>query len=215
MEVYGCCFRGVTCTTSRPMIIPYIQFIQANPLTDMEEADYQSLHYSARQEPRNLAQYTKWCKFITASIGKHFQCKKKLSDSPALTVAVAKEQSIVVKHQIRTFSNKFKLYIPHEIDAIIILYYTQPAIYPKPMAVAGPIRWTHTYNARTCKWVKYGPLSWKIDEGESLNDIHHPFNQEDAAQYKAALESPKNIPNTTITKRGQWKAKIHWHKWHY
>ena len=190
-----------------------IIYSQANPLTDLQQADYQALYFSARQEEHNLSQYLAWCKFITASQGKYFQCSKRLSDSPGLTSAVAEEQAMVVQHQIRYASDTFKLLIPKTIDHIVICYYKQKAIYPVPIRINGPISWTRATNRRT---QIYGPLSWKIDDGESMKDIAHPLNQKDRARYEEAMtvSEPEHIMQTTIIKEGQWKSRIHWHKWH-
>ena len=129
-----------------------------------QEADKQSLYFSARQEPYNIPWVAKWIKYAGRE---SFNCQKKLSDSPELKAAVSREQALVVYHQIRTEEMKFNLRIPEAMTKIIITYYTQPAIYPTP------------------RWIKYRPptaghtsyeLSWKIHDKESYKDLNHASN---------------------------------------
>ena len=181
-----------------------IKYVSTNPLTNLEEDDHQALLFSARQEPQNLSQYQRWCEYATAANGKFFQCYKRESDSPRLTSAVAKEQSMVVHHEIRKFRNKFNLNIPEAIDGVVISFYKQKAIYPVPQ----PFKYLPPYRGSE---PPFGPFSWKIDEGESLKHYFHPLNEEDRVRHREAYEKSraKGAKDQQIEciRKGCWKRK--------
>ena len=146
-----------------------------NPKTVLEEADHQSLLFSARYDQYNLARLERWKKYSLK-----WTCLKRLSDSADLIAFVEIEQEMVVDHQMRRDINQMNLYrFPVCIKSVIFRYYKVPAIYPIPRK----IKYEPPYKGFKNPWAD---MSWRIDDAESKRDINHILNQEDRQRDRKA-----------------------------
>ena len=169
----------------------FLNAVRENPITKLQvnsydwTADRQSLYYSARQNPLNLANYHKWVGFEEESFGYPGNFCKAISDAPSLIKAVEHDQKMVVNYTIRKYSDKFKFLVPTAINGVVFLFYIQPAIYPVPLE-CDPIY----FNKYDRLFMYNEPIPcWTIHPEESLADFHHPLNVQDRLNLEKAKDT--------------------------
>lgn len=161
--------------------------------------DEQSLFFSAKQEPYNMAQLAKWLDYASL---KPSALYKKLSDSPGLIEAVFKDQEKVVFYRIREEKEiKSKVYVPLAIKQIIVSFYAQPAIIPCIFPIIprtiGP------------SWIY--ELRWRIHDGESMKDENHPFRELDQKRLAEWKAQGKDLCEFRYL---GCSPRVYWDPWH-
>lgn len=171
-----------------------------NKLTKLTIDDFQSLRFSARQDPYNATRCSQWEKYVTVWGQCVYGPSKRSSDAPELKDAVFKDQEKVVHHQIRKNEQKFKLNVPIPIRAMIVSFYAMEAIYPVPHETRfrPPTKGFHQYE-----------LSWKIHWNESKRNWDHPLNEKDRK-----IREHDQPQSQELEVWGLWEPRDEWHVWH-
>lgn len=186
-----------------------IKPINTNEETKLEEADKQSLYFTARQDPYNSKYLHVWYQY--AFVDQKY-CWKRNSDAPSLMKAVYHDQKMVVDNRIRNTAQKYELNVPNAINGVVFKFYVQKAIYPVPQ-----LRGNKYYVPYKAGNKSLPNPSWRINAEESLANYNHPLNEQTRENYKKARDSVTNNhkgEEIYYEKSGQYLKRGKWHKWH-